>query len=760
MIAKTTIGQPGIGAGILLCLASCASLCCFVLPLTAGTVKWTARSGAWQDAASWGGSLPEPKGNAEVHGEGSVSLLEGKAVASRVDVGPSKGDNASLTLDGGSLFALDFLRMGEAPGSHGKVVLKSGRLCVTEIGLGGMNEGNGELPAADGALEIRGGSVMTRYLMLAWQMGSTGRLHIMGSKPESIVVLNELGLVLEAGKERGSTSELTFDLDAGGVTPIILPNKQAGVALSRKDRLGKCLLHINVLEPPPGGEIPLVQCLKKTAGIFHELPEGSVISASHGGKIYQWKLSYRGGASHCDISLTDPQVKDPGSPWVVYTPGSSARVVKVNPTEIKEAFDEMYHTMDEQAPPLASGPLAFPGAEGYGAHTLGGRGGKVLFVTNLNDAGPGSLREAVEAKGPRTVLFRVGGTIELKKPLDVREPYLTIAGQTAPGDGICLKGAADTLRFKNTHDIVIRYLRVRTGYTGEGDKHEGDCISCYSVDNFILDHCSTSWGMDETISCTENCDRYTVQWCILAEGLHYYGHSMGSILGGDRSTWHHNLYAHCGTRNPRFAGLCRPDFRNNVIYDWVSAAGYGDLRTLNYVGNYVKPGPSTTQKPPRFIQGESVPLPGAVFIEGNVLEGNAEATRDNRLGTGYEAEVFTDRVHSSASVKTQPAEAAFKTVLEQAGAIHPKRDPVDTRLVQEVRDGTGHVIRYEKEVGGYPLYAGGEAPPDADGDGIPDAWEQAHGLNPNDAADGPQVGADGYTNLERYLNSLVEAHVQ
>ena len=387
----------------------------------------------------------------------------------------------------------------------------------------------------------------------------------------------------------------------------------------------------------------------------------------------------------------------------------------------------------------------------------GGRGGVVHAVTNLEDSGPGSLRAAIDAKGPRTVIFRVGGVLNLKTPLQIREPFVTIAGQTAPGDGICLKGSRDTLMIINTHDVIVRYLRVRTGYTGDRDDNEGDCISCYSSDNFILDHCSATWGTDEIVSCTQTCDRYTVQWCLIAEGLNYHGHSMGSILGGDRSTWHHNLLAHCRTRNPRFADACRCDFRNNVVYNWGDTCSYGDFRLLNYVNNFARPGPSTTQKPPRFFAVDAVALPGTLFLSGNALDGSPDIGGDNRLGTGFEAEVFAQAPFASPPVETQSAEAAYELVLNNVGATVPNRDATDMRIIAEVRSRTGKIIGHEKELGNWPTYAGGAAPSDSDGDGIPDDWEEAHGLNPGEASDARRITPSGYTNLEHYLNSVVPA---
>ncbi|MCX6898883.1 MAG: hypothetical protein NT105_09300 [Verrucomicrobia bacterium] len=720
----------------------------------ATAARWRGGEGNWEDASKWSSPLATVNSFAEINGSSRVTLGGGNVALSRLELGENKNSDVALTMNGGSLMALEHIRLGELTGSCGRLVVNGGHVCVTEIGIGGLNEGNGTDRACRGEMEIRGGDVMTRYLALGYGAGSTARLRVVGSKASNIVALNAIWCSIPVGRV-GSTVELAFDMDAEGVTPIVLWNKKDCVRLSRKGRANKCSLCIGLLETPPSGDIVLLAGSKPCEGAFADLPEGSFIRAGHAGRTYEWRLTYRGGISKCDITLCDPHELTADGRKVPHTSGKSARAVKIESPAIKAAWEKMYREVDRHAPPLGSGTLAFPGAEGYGAFAKGGRGGKVLFVTNLNDSGPGSLREAIDTKGPRTVIFRVGGVIELKKPLQIREPFITIAGQTALGDGICLKGAADTLALNNTHDVIIRYLRVRTGHTGDKNENEGDCISCYSAQNFILDHCSASWGTDETISCTQTCDRYTVQWCIIAEGLSYYGHSMGSILGGDRSSWHHNLYAHCGSRNPRFAGLCRCDFRNNVIYDWGGACGYGDFREVNYANNYLRPGPSTTQKPPRFILGESIVMPGALFLSSNMLDGSNDACRDNRLGTGFDPEAFAEVPHAAPAVQTQTAKAAFDLVLQRAGVTFPRRDSTDARIVADVRNRTGKIIRYEEELGPWPTYAGGQAPTDSDNDGIPDDWEKAHGLNPNVFADASQIATDGYTKLEHYLNSLV-----
>ncbi|MFA6244667.1 MAG: hypothetical protein WC655_27230, partial [Candidatus Hydrogenedentales bacterium] len=411
---------------------------------------------------------------------------------------------------------------------------------------------------------------------------------------------------------------------------------------------------------------------------------------------------------------------------------------------------------------------AFPGAEGCGAMTPGGRGGAVLFVTNLEDYVPGqdapipgSLRAAVEAKGPRIVVFRIGGIIELKTHLVIREPYLTLAGQTAPGDGICLKNY--TCSLEETHDVVIRHLRCRPG---DGIGVELDALSTgANCKNIILDHCSVSWGSDETLSVSgAGQDLITVQWCVISETLddsvHTKGpHGYATLLRTDgRVTFHHNLYAHHRTRCPRPGTYGKDpglllDFENNVIYNWNAPAGYTakDPARINYVGNYLKPGPSTTDRLYAFtIGGDSTRM----YVAGNVLEGVEGGVADNwtlisKASDTHKAKVPFPRV----PVASQSAQDAYRLVLEDAGATLPIRDAVDTRIVENVRDGSGQIINSQSDVGGWPSYASGEAPPDSDQDGMPDSWEASHGLNPVSPADATQdKDEDGYTNVEEFIN--------
>ncbi len=417
--------------------------------------------------------------------------------------------------------------------------------------------------------------------------------------------------------------------------------------------------------------------------------------------------------------------------------------------------------------PLPAQTKAFPTAEGFGAWSKGGRGGQVLFVTNLNDDGPGSLRSAVESPGPRIVVFRVSGVIELESPLVITEPYLTIAGQTAPGDGICIKNYGTTVR--NTHDVIIRYMRFRPG---DVEGRELDALSVYQSRHVIIDHCSASWGTDETLSVTgEGTDSITVQWCIISESLnnsvHSKGeHGYGSLLRVDGNlTFHHNLYAHHKSRNPRpgtYGDMnrgCFLYFRNNVIYDWGTRAGYSaeDKATVNYVANYLKPGPSTEEEREAYafsIGGSATSL----FVDDNYLEGYPGKARDNWQliwipGDLTEADVRLPVPLTAAPVHTDPAGTAYRQVLAEAGATLPQRDPVDVRVVRHVQTGTGEIIDSQREVGSWPDYRTQEPPMDSDADGMPDEWERKHNLDARDPGDSRQdQDDDGYTNIEEYLN--------
>lgn len=421
---------------------------------------------------------------------------------------------------------------------------------------------------------------------------------------------------------------------------------------------------------------------------------------------------------------------------------------------------------------------AFPGAEGFGANSLGGRGGVVLFVTNLDDSGPGSLRAAVEADGPRTVIFRISGTIALEKTLVIRNSRITIAGQTAPGDGICLKDYG--LSIAADH-VIVRYIRCRPGDNTGG---EPDAISISSGHDMIADHCSTSWAVDETLSAStrRGLDNVTVQWCIISESLndstHHKGsHGYGSLIRGGYGsgyTYHHNLYAHHKARLPRPGNYndrsedpdgFTLDFRNNVVYNWGGRyAGYNadgsnganSITKMNFVGNYYKRGVNSSGD---FAFSEST-RSARTWFDGNAMNGGIpDEPWSLVIFQKFSPADIQDYIQPEpipvAPVETDDALTAYERVLAEAGAVLPERDAVDARIVAEVRNGTGQIINDESDVGGWPELKSTEPPRDTDRDGMPDEWENDHGLDAENRADrNADRDADGYTNLEEYINGI------
>lgn len=417
---------------------------------------------------------------------------------------------------------------------------------------------------------------------------------------------------------------------------------------------------------------------------------------------------------------------------------------------------------------------AFPGAEGFGAFTQGGRGGRVLKVTNLADAGPGSLRAAIEAKGPRIILFETGGTIELQSPLVIRSPFITLAGQTAPGDGITLKGHALVV---STSEVIVRFIRVRPG---DISKTETDSISLTAGRNIIIDHCSASWSTDETLSVSQQMtqgerklDLVTVQWSLVSESLdqsvHSKGaHGYGSLVrgsAGSRYSFHHNLWAHHRARLPRPGNFADAkldpqgpvfDFTNNVFYNWGGdGSGYNVDETAisrySFRANSYRQG-ANSKSAIAFVES----APGAqAHFSSNIMNGASMETqaivRLKRPLDGY----FSATPFDHGDLAAEPALQAEEKVLAKAGASLV-RDTVDARVIASVRARAGQIINSQAEVGGWPELAKGNARPDQDGDGLPDAWEIQHKLNPNDASDaGLDPDQDGISHLEVWLNSLV-----
>lgn len=457
---------------------------------------------------------------------------------------------------------------------------------------------------------------------------------------------------------------------------------------------------------------------------------------------------------------------------------------------------------------------AFPGAQGGGMYSFGGRGGRVFVVTNLNDSGPGSFREACEAGGPRIVVFNVAGIIPLKERIRIRAPYITIDGGSAPGDGVCIAG--DTVELE-THDVVIRNMRFRRGETWVGDRN--DSIGGNPIGNIMIDHVSASWGLDENMSMYRHMYQppdgsrarklptvnLTIQNSIFSECLGTYNHSFGSTLGGRNSTFHHNMWASNAGRNPSIGMIFDFTFANNVLFNWRhrTVDGGGPWSFYTIVNNYFKPGPATPVGQPvsyRLLKPDGRPNFGKAYVAGNVVEGNAAVTEDNWDGgvqvdreDGYDPavelpKIKADEPYPHAYIEIEPALEAYEFVLANAGATRPKRDAVDERVVHMVRTGqvtaksdgsiadelsrVGYspqviegieemvergIITDVDQVGGYPEYRG-EPYADADSDGMPDEWETKYGLDPHDASDAASdLNGDGYTNIEDFLNGLVPA---
>lgn len=414
--------------------------------------------------------------------------------------------------------------------------------------------------------------------------------------------------------------------------------------------------------------------------------------------------------------------------------------------------------------------LAFPGAQGYGKFTSGGRGGKVFIVSNLNDSGKGSLREAIEAIGRRTVVFQVAGNIVLESSLVIEHGDITIAGQTAPGDGITLQNYPLKVYADN---VIIRFIRSRLGDLAG---IEEDAISVIRSSQVIIDHCSFSWATDECGSFYDN-ENFTLQYCILSESLnnsvHEKGeHGYGGIWGGKGASFIYNFLLNHNSRNPRFNGsryhkqpaLEIVDFRNNLIYNWQGNSSYGgELGNHNLVQNYYKPGPATESSKERII--EPYKPYGKFYVAGNYVEGSERVSQNNTLGvTGINPEkVIVTNPFGVEFPITLAAEDLEEILLPLIGHSY-QRDAVDLRVLKDLKAKNvtlspelKGIINSQQDVGGWPLLTQGKVFLDTDQDGIPDWWERENGLDPTNPEDGSSFSLHpSYTNLELYFNSLVE----
>lgn len=434
---------------------------------------------------------------------------------------------------------------------------------------------------------------------------------------------------------------------------------------------------------------------------------------------------------------------------------------------------------------------AFPGAEGYGAETIGGRGGRVIEVTTLSDQGPSSLREALMAEGPRIVVFRIGGTIELDSRITLgkEQSYLTLAGQTAPGEGIQIKGW-DIVLTQGIHDVVIRYMRFRPGETGVDDWSK-DSLGMFGdtekVSNIIIDHSSLYWGPDEAADSWGRVENITWQWNFIEDIVHdqggHFEESKGMLVsspegqaGGVRNiSIHHNYFANNAQRNPSVTGDGPIEIVNNLIYNWrdfgtaINYDGYGVGTRANLIGNFYKRGPeSNTHRYAVGIDGGGRNPDGLIYAFDNLGPFREQESLDEWaiVGKGYGDasdywEVEADPALQKESpwpqslipITIHPARAVLSTVLEGAGAVLPVRDSLDERLANDFRYNTGDVkFASKQKTSWWPVLAGAQAASDADHDGMPDDWESKNGFDPEKADGNSDADGDGYTNVEEYLN--------
>ena len=459
-------------------------------------------------------------------------------------------------------------------------------------------------------------------------------------------------------------------------------------------------------------------------------------------------------------------------------------------------YDWIESVPPEQAPPFVPGDVpAFPGAGGAGKWTVGGRGSTVYEVTSLADSGPGTLREAIEAEGPRTVIFRTGGVIHLEDRLTITNPYITIAGQTAPGGGIVI---SDRPFWINTYNVIVRHIRVRMGL-GRRDLPgliTDDAFGGRPVSDIIVDHVSASWGHDENLSFykMEDVDndgnappteRVTVQWSIIGEALGERFHPYGTVFGGKHATYHHNLHACHISWEPylEIEHALRPlslnpapddlSLVNNVFFVWLNRGLEGGGEgTINIINNWFVPDMDP------YVDGRDFPIIKKIgdetggqrsrYMAGNIMQGRDQVSADNWINVEGDVDQARSDVQFEmfAPVTIESAGTAYEAVLTQSGATLPKRDMVDERIVDATRNQKSYYLPIEiKQIDHYPFnepgivdlpyYEAGIGPADDDHDGIPNAWELARGLDPNNPVDGPLI-INGYSNLEWYLNALAD----
>ncbi len=545
--------------------------------------------------------------------------------------------------------------------------------------------------------------------------------------------------------------------------------------------------------------------------LAHNTMSAGILLSSGSGNVATGNIVAGQGHALAGIQLgtgrntaTGNTIYSPDAPCILEGPGSEGSTVRDNichrsgspgpwdpGTSTPPAAPPAAPPPKAPVPSLACPPgvvKAFPTAEGFGAQTVGGRGGRVMEVMTLDDAGPGSLRECVESTGPRTCVFRVGGTIELQSTLNIRaaNSFLTIAGQTAPGGGIQLKNWYMQIAYGG-HDVILRHLRIRQGAGNSPTDINNQCggLILYGpnggdnrVYNVIGDHLSIQWACDDTVGSSGLLQNATLQWSLIGEGLNggdYPGANSKGWLSGDMAgttaSIHHNLFLDLESRNPIAAGTAPLDWRNNLIYNWYACTGNIEVgrsfegnAQLNFAGNVYLPGPHSPSTECALGQLDS--QYGRVYATDNRTPwclqtgtcgtatlsqlGFRDADRNGNAALS-DAAVRADSPFPAPAVTMTPASSLEALLARQAGATKPARDSLDTRLIQDMQNRGGADGRAGAP---WPTLASGTPPADSDHDGMPDSWETSHNLNPRNGNDGAATAANGYTNLENYLNEL------
>ena len=655
---------------------------------------WTPRS--------WSNGLPNPFQRTEIHGNSNVLLPVGTYLAGDLEIGLQGGDEARVEVDGGQLILMqDSLRLGEDSGGSGELLLKSGAIhCAMDVYVGAANSVPGK--ATKGSLTIQSGGFLGRTLLVGNGWAAESRVHIEGSQPTAIHFLDYVYIQALADPDgHPGTTTLAFTLDAHGVTPITIQSHRNGLRIVKDKNCG-CRLEVALSDVPPRDDVTLVSGHVPIVGTFDDLPEGSEVTAQFAGHTYRWKLTYQGGESGHDLVL-----KNAGD-YPADVPITHTRTIPEPPPPLWRE-----HPLYPLA--ITPGEPAFPGAKVMAPTRLAAAAARPSTSTISTIQAPAVFAPPSRppARAPSSFapvassnfIPRCESTNRLslstaKAPRALASCSATTASRFAPTTSY----SATSVFASATMPSISKTCRAAEGGAGEH--------ALYFIDgskNCIADHLSLSWSTTKVLSVTKLSDLITVQWCILSEGLNYAGHGFASLAGGNRVTWHHNLFAHNVSRNVRFQGLVDADFRNNVVYDWGHTAAYGEFDRVNFVGNYYKAGPSTTQKPwLLFHDGGAVVMPGSLYVANNIMDGELNATRataDNWRGMGYYYErdvVAAKEPLPAPPIESESPDAAYKSVLAGAGATLPKRDAVDARIIDEVEHRSGHLVNSVADAGGWP----------------------------------------------------------